>query len=332
MKLRIIPLFLLALLSACSKGQKDTATSATNAQPAVEVPDFNADSAYSYVNRQVSFGSRVPNTEAHRLCAAYLAGELRRHGATVTEQTTEVSAYDGTNLHITNLIGSYAPENPIRILLCAHWDSRPWADADPDEKNHRKPILGANDGASGVGVLLELARMIHQKAPRVGVDLILFDAEDYGLPQWEDRSSDPNAGESTWCLGSQYWATHPHVENYMPRYGILLDMVGGEKATFYKEGYSMDFAAAIVEKVWSQAAAAGYAEYFIDGHSGYVTDDHLFVNRLAHIPCIDIIPADLQNGGFSPVWHTLKDDMSAISAATLKAVGQTVAAVIYHEQ
>ncbi len=292
-------------------------------------PTFNADSAYSYIDRQVSFGPRVPNTEAHEACAAFLISELERHGARVIAQKTDLTAYDGTILHTTNIIGSYQPENPKRVLLFAHWDSRPWADHDPDPTKHHTPILGANDGASGVGVLLEIARLLHSDSTQIGVDLIFFDAEDYGTPQWDQTG---RRDETTWCLGSQFWAKNPHVENYNARFGILLDMVGGKDARFYQEGYSRQTAKWVVDKVWSQAASLDYSHFFITQPSGGVIDDHYFVNKLARIPCIDIIPTDTENHGFGYFWHTEKDNMDVIDKTTLKAVGQTVTSVIYSEK
>lgn len=320
--------FLLSLFLACQgKGSQNTVESPGTA--AVDIPLFNADSAYRHIAEQVAFGPRVPDTEAHSRCADYLEQMLSRYGAQVTRQQAQVIRYDGKKLPITNLIGTYYPEKSARILLMAHWDCRPWADADPDPANHHTPIPGANDGASGVAVLLEIARLLGQQQPNVGVDILFFDAEDAGTPRW---ASTPNGDDShTWCLGSQYWAAMPHKENYIARFGILLDMVGGRNATFYQEGYSRGYAAHVIAKVWSQAAALGYAGYFIDRAGGYVTDDHLPVNETLGIPSIDIVPTDTENGGFCPQWHTMEDDLPLIDPATLKAVGQTIAAVVYSE-
>ncbi len=302
--------------------QEDSAT-------VVSAPSFNADSAYQYISRQVAFGPRVPNTPEHERCAEYLQAELERHGATVTAQKGEVTAYDGTLLRITNLIGSYKAENPKRVLLFAHWDTRPWADHDTDASKHRTPILGANDGASGVGVLLEMARLIHAQAPEIGIDIIFFDAEDYGTPQWARESRND---EATWCLGTQYWARNPHVDGYNARYGILLDMVGGKNATFYQESLSREAAQWVVDKVWKKADSLGYGSFFIPEEGVPVTDDHLFVNRIANIPSIDIIPIDRENGGFGYFWHTMQDNMDVIDIRTLQAVGHTLMEIIYNER
>lgn len=320
----------IGLLAAC----KDKPSTATPEQAesvsARQCPVvFSADSAMAYVEAQCAFGPRVPNSEAHRLCGDYLVNEFRRRGLTVVEQKADLTAWDGNVLHSRNIIASYKPELSDRVIVCAHWDCRPWADADKDERRHREPVMGANDGASGVAVLLELARQLSQIAPKVGVDLICFDSEDYGRPYWAEGGD----GSSDWCLGSQHWAQQPHVEGYAARYGILLDMVGGEGARFHYEGYSLQYAQPVVGKVWNAAHTAGFGEYFPMRDGGYVTDDHVPLNEVAQIPCIDIIPFNATPGqSFSPHWHTVNDTPENISPATLRAVGQTVVQVLWEEQ
>ena len=318
----------LSAFSCAGGSNKQQSAPAASQDVTVQVPQFNADSAYTYIHRQVDFGPRVPNTEGHVACGEYLAGELERFGASVTSQHVDLIAYDGTLLKARNIIGSYKPETKKRIALFAHWDTRPWADNDSDEKNHHTPILGANDGASGVGVLLEIARQLQQQQPALGIDIVLFDAEDYGAPQFYDGTH----REESWCLGSQHWARHPHVENYNARFGLLLDMVGGANSLFFKEGYSEEYAPDINRKVWEAARRLGYGNTFVEGNGGgFITDDHIFVNRLARIKTIDIIASDAQ-GEFVPTWHTVNDNMDHIDKQTLKAVGQTVLEVIYKEQ
>jgi Zn-dependent M28 family amino/carboxypeptidase len=308
-----------------SKAGQSAADGKTRA--AVSVPTFSADSAYRYVEAQVGFGPRVPNTPAHTACADYLTDRLKAFGATVAVQQFEVAAYDGTLLKARNIIGSYRPETKKRIALFSHWDSRPWADADPDAKKHYTPVLGANDGASGVGVLLEVARQLNRQLPALGIDIILLDVEDYGAHQ--DYKG--NHREEFWGMGAQYWARNPHVPAYRARFGILLDMVGGKGARFRYESYSEQYASSVNRKVWKAARSLGFGDIFVQQAGFPVTDDHLFVNRYAGIPTIDIVPYS-ENSSFFEHWHTVRDDMDAIDKSTLQAVGQTVLEVIYKEQ
>jgi len=312
--------------NSCQSGKKTTAVVEVY-QP--QSPAFNADSAYRYVEEQVAFGPRVPGTAAHEACGDYLTAKLTAFGAGVTEQRAEVTHYDGRRLPIRNIIGSYAPEQEKRVLLFAHWDSRPFADEENDPMRRQQPIAGADDGASGVGALLEIARQLQQQPLEMGVDIIFFDLEDWGQPSFESKQV---AGD-WWCMGSRYWAEEPHVENYRAAYGILLDMVGSAGATFLKEGYSLQYAPAIVERVWSAAHKLGYGSYFPLQQGGYITDDHVPVNEMKRAPSINIINLKRETRtGFGPHWHTLNDDMRNIDRNTLKAVGQTVMEVIYTEK
>lgn len=324
----LFPVALIACGNSKKSSSNDKMTDSENST-AVEVPTFSADSAYHYIAKQLDFGPRVPNTKEHEACANYLESKLNQFGAKVYRQNFDAIAYNGTVLKASNIIGAYKPELKKRVALFAHWDTRPWADNDPNAKNHRTPVMGANDGASGVAVLLEIARQIQIKEPEIGIDIVLFDAEDYGTPTFDGASK-----EEDWCLGSQYWGRMPHVPNYFARFGILLDMVGGKDATFFQEGYSMYFAKDINKKVWKQAHKLGYNKYFVNQEGGTIVDDHLFVNKLANIRTIDIIPyhPENQQSSFGDVWHTVNDDLDNISKETLQAVGQTVLAVIYNEK
>lgn len=328
--LQILYLCLLILAAtACGSSKKNTQEQEDlSEEPTVQAPLFNADSAYAYVARQVEFGPRVPNTQAHRNCGNYLEAQLKKFGAKVYSQEAELMAYDGTLLKARNLIGVYNPDTRKRVLLCAHWDTRPYADEGEEEKHHT-PIDGANDGASGVGVLLEIARQIQLQAPTIGIDIVFFDAEDYGTPDFYDGPRKPD----TWCLGSQYWGRIPHVPDYKARFGILLDMVGGKGATFYYEGYSRRTANQAMQKIWKAAHRRGYDNFFIQSAGGEVTDDHIYVNQFRQIPCVDIIDFNPHTDtGFNPNWHTVNDNMEHIDKATLQAVGQTVMDVIYNEK
>jgi len=322
---------LLIMITSCNntakQNQAGTDSTAMN-KPKVEIPAFNKDSAYSYVVKQLAFGPRVPGTSAHEKCAEYMTAKLQSWSKDVYVQKHRMAAFNGKVLEGKNIIASWKPELKNRILLCAHWDSRPWADHDPDPKNRRKPVDAANDGASGVGILMEVARQFSLKEPAIGVDIILFDLEDYGPPQ------DESVGEDKWWgLGSQYWAQNPHKPGYSARYGILLDMVGAPGATFLLEGFSKENAGDVQQKVWDIANRIGYSSYFRYEKGTYVTDDHLPIMKYLNIPVVDMIHLDkTTESGFYAYWHTTHDNLAAIDASTLKAVGQTLLTVAYEEQ
>ncbi len=321
----------LLLLLGCNTQKKDSNQPSEKKEIAtVVVPQFSADSAYRYIKEQVDFGVRVPNTFGHTRCANYLEKKLKSFGAETMVQKASVTTFDGTVLNIRNIIGSFNTNAQTRVLLFAHWDTRPWADNDPNSSNYKKPILGANDGASGVGVLLEIARQLGMKSTNIGVDIIFFDAEDYGA---SSRLHSSVNSQDTWCLGSQYWAKNKHKPRYHARYGILLDMVGAKNATFYREEFSNSYAKHIVDKIWTEANALGFSTYFVNKSSSWITDDHYYVNDVAGIPSVDIIQyKEDSETGFFEHWHTLDDTMKNIDKNTLNAVGTTVLNVIYKEK
>jgi glutaminyl-peptide cyclotransferase len=284
-------------------------------------PAMNADSMYVYIERQLAFGPRIPGTPAHAACASWMAEEFKRQGAVVTVQAATATGSDGKPVPIKNVIASYNPGNQRRIIVSAHWDSRPRADK--DGKNPGAPVPAANDGGSGVAVILEIARQFKAKAPLLGVDLILWDAEDNG--NYEDNES--------WCVGSQYWSKNKHVPNYRALYGINLDMVGAKDARFSKDAYSLQYASTETDRLWNIAHSLGYGSYFPLQKKDYASiDDHYFVMQIAGIPMVEVIDRSLTTGEFFPHWHTTTDDMAAIDRQTLKAVGQTVLEVLYREQ
>ena len=323
----LIVTFLFLFVSCNDSNTNKNKTIIKEEAVAIVVPHFDSDSAFYFVKAQTDFGPRVPNSEAHRKCALFLQAQLEKYCDKVIVQPFVARTYDGTKIDGKNIIGSFFPEKERRILLAAHWDSRPFADNDPDPAHRDMPIDGANDGASGVGVLLEIARQLKEKNPTVGVDIIFFDAEDWGTPSGQNIEGD------WWCLGSQYWAKNQHVANYKAAFGILLDMVGAPNAQFMQEGFSMQFAARIVAKVWAKAYQLGYKNYFLNIASNQITDDHLYINKLAKIPMINIIHQDnTTRTGFNPTWHTLQDNISNIDKHTLYVVGTTVLGVVYDEE
>lgn len=315
------------ILWSCGTKKEKKETVAQKPQHTVKVPNFNPDSAYAFTAKQVAFGPRTLNSTAHKKTGDYLVQKFKSYGGKVYEQTFDAKGYDGETYYLRNIIASFNPKQKKRIILASHWDTRPIADMDTVDTN--KPIDGANDGAAGVGVILEIARVISQNAgPNVGVDMVLFDGEDNGEPEGQ-RS---RGSQIYWCLGSQYWAKHPHVANYSAYYGILLDMVGAKNATFFKEGGSMQFAPTVMNQVWSNAHELGYGRYFIDQPAGGITDDHIFVNRDAKIPMIDIVDCNpALDTYFKAYHHTHADNMDLISKESLDAVGETLLHTLYWE-
>lgn len=324
-QLTLILLVAFVLVSCGKKKPVDDAPGTT----LVSAPVFEPDSAYRQVSRQVAFGPRVPNTPAHDKAASFLVQTLKRHGAVVVQQEFEATTVDGTRVKLVNIIASHQPQLQKRVLLAAHWDTRPFADKDSVKRN--ASFDGADDGASGVGVLLEISRLIQLQQPRTGVDIILFDGEDWGEKSGESRPPTPENLEEWWCLGSQHWSRDPHRPGYQAYYGILLDMVGAKNARFFREGLSMQYAPRIVDKVWKTAAALGYRQ-FIFQNTAPLIDDHKFMNIHAGIPTIDIINYDPAAESFGAHHHTTGDNMDIISKETLRAVGHTVVQVIYAEQ
>ncbi|REJ81025.1 MAG: glutamine cyclotransferase [Bacteroidetes bacterium] len=305
-------------------GKKDVQTnSQAESHQQVLVPEFNADSAYVYIQQQVDFGPRVPNSKAHAQCADFLLSYFQKLTPHVQIQNGQVQTYDKTKINLKNIIASFSPEKSRRILLFAHWDTRPWADQDPTDQS--KPNLGADDGGSGVGVLMEIARHISVSEPLFGIDIILFDAEDWG------KKGGGHESEDSYCLGAQYWVKNPHLPSYSADYGILLDLVGGKNSQFRLEGHSMNYASFLQQKIWKTAVNIGYSDYFLFQQGGYVIDDHYYVNQ-AGIPSVNIIASSATTAnGFPKHWHTHEDNMDVIDRKTLKAVGQTVLHVIYRE-
>lgn len=322
-----ILLLLSVILSACATKPSQTVVSS----------DFSADSAYAFIEKQMAFGPRVPNSEAHTQCVIWLIQQLRDYGAEVSLQKGLMTDYSGRKQEVYNIIGHFSnntQQQSNAIMLCAHYDTRPWCDEEAEYTDRYYNVPGANDGASGVGVLLEIARQLSLRSqdstlhqlPQP-VDIIFFDCEDMGTPSFYTGQQ----RENTWCLGSQLWAERYIANDYQGceyQYGILLDMVGAPDATFPHEYYSMQFAENYMERIWRNAASLGYGKYFVKNLAYPITDDHYYVN-LAGVPCVDIIHYDAKRStGFASWWHTRNDDMGNISKETLQAVGKTVMSVL----
>lgn len=325
-----ILLLCVVVLQFCfSCGKKQSSPfEATEDYSKIDIPQFSADSAYLYVKTQCDFGPRVPNSKAARDCGNYIIDFMKQYADTVIVQSFSATLWNGNTVEGRNIIASFNPDSETRVLMAAHWDSRLWADHDPDQSNHHTPILGANDGASGVGVLMEIARIFKTKPNSQGLDIVFFDIEDQGSPQWSDVEIED---QSDWCLGSQHWAKNPHIPFYHADYGILLDMVGYKNARFTKEAQSMYYAASTMNKIWDIASAKGYSDIFVSEKTYPIMDDHVWVNQIAKIPMIDIVQNDV-SGSFFPYWHTLGDNMEQIDSKTLKIVGDVCLTAIYSGQ
>ncbi len=301
---------LICILSACGDDTPDAEVTTDAA-----CLEFHADSAYQYIQTQVDMGPRIPGTAVQRRCADWLQEELGKHADEIFVQKTNVDVA-GKTLPCINIIGSFSPELKNRILLLAHWDTRPWA----DKEDKSKKIDGADDGASGVGVLLEIARQISGNLSNIGVDILLVDVEDYGM----------SGEEKSYCKGSQYWSQNPHTPGYSARFGILLDMVGGAGNVFFEETISKNYAQNVVNDLWNTGNRLGYNNYFRYNTGMSVEDDHFYVNTVAHIPTIDVLGYSTEME-FPTHHHTTKDNMSIIDRQTLKAVGQSVLQLLCNE-
>lgn len=333
MRKGLIIVFVLMVVACDHQPNKPQPTD-SKPKSTVVIPTFDADSAYAFVKAQTDFGPRVPNTTAHEQCAQWLIDKLSEYADTVVVQDFRTRIFNNMGIDGKNIIASFHPNAAKRIVLCAHWDSRPFADHDPDETNWNHPIDGANDGASGVGVLLENARCFHNTPlpEKLGVDIILFDLEDYG-PRQDQSERYYDDRRNHWALGSQYWAAQPHKLGYTAAYGILLDMVGGSQPNFMKEYYSQGYANWLSNKVWRTAQDLGYRQYFVNELGEPISDDHLSLNEIAGIPTIDIIDLkpNSSNGCFPEVWHTLQDHIENIDKTTLGMVGNVLNHTVYQE-
>jgi glutaminyl-peptide cyclotransferase len=282
-----------------------------------QIPTASGKRAFSFLTAQTDFGPRNPNSPGHAACLTYLMSMMSGLADRVSRQDFTHEGYDGEILELSNVVASFRPEATARILLCAHWDTRPRADQDPDTSKRHLLILGANDGASGVAVLLELASLFKQTPPPIGVDLVLFDGEDYG------KESD----HQLYFLGARYYAAHKQ-DRTPPRFGILLDMVGDTYLDLPVESFSRRYAPDVVDLVWKTAARLGYGQ-FSPAEGTEVLDDHIPLNE-AGIRTIDIIDfnyPDLTNR----FWHTHQDIPANCSSESLEAVANVLSSVVYSQ-
>jgi len=324
--LPVLSLLVFLLAGGCGNSNQSQLSELSLESKGRSVPDFNPDSAYQFVQQQVDFGTREPGSEGHAQTKNYLRKKLVSFagpGSVFSQQFTHIG-YEGDTLELANIIAAFNLEASDRIMLCAHWDTRPRAEEAATEAGKNQPILGADDGGSGVAVLLELARNFEQNPPPIGVDIVLFDGEDYGKKDSLQH----------YFLGSRHWVENPPVPGYSPRFAILLDMVGAEDAVFPKERYSMQYAGPLVNQLWNLAAELGFEAYFINEPGSAIQDDHVVINEQTDIPTMNIIHHKRVEGSnsvqFPDHWHTQKDDMRNIDANTLDAVGSVLAELIYN--
>lgn len=300
------------LLAGCNDAGGDAGGGSLPAA-AVDRPAFGAGRAYDYLERQVAFGPRIPGTEGHARQLEWMKEFLAQRADTVSEQRFTHTTAGGETLRLTNLFARFRPGAEERILLVAHWDTRPLADQSPDPADRTLPVLGANDGASGTAVLLELANLFAERPPPIGVDLLLVDGEDYG-PTGEDM-----------YLGAKHFAAH-QPPGYAPRYGVLLDMVGDRDPRFPIEGYSERYAPEVVQRVWGLAREMGYGDVFVSSPGLFIEDDHVPLNR-GGIRTIDVI--DFEYGPENRYWHTPLDVPANTSPESLGIVGDVMAELVY---
>jgi hypothetical protein len=306
----------LALLAGCSPGDGARAEAGVGAVREIAVedrraPGFDAASAFGLLERQVAFGPRAPGSPGHAAQLEWMTSYLEARADTVWRQAFEHAGPEGETLSLSNVFARFRPELRDRVLLVAHWDTRPTADEDPDPALRDRPIPGANDGASGVAVLLQLADMFAADPPPIGVDLLLVDGEDYAPGHM--------------YLGATHFATRGAV-GYAPLYGVVVDMVADRSPRFPQEGYSRRDAPEVVSRIWTMAARLGYSGHFPVTPGIFITDDHVPLNE-AGIRTANII--DFDYGPGNAYWHTHEDRLENVGPEGLEAVGTVLAELIY---
>jgi glutaminyl-peptide cyclotransferase len=295
--------------ASCSRGGGETLPLEARA----DRPDFPADTAFKLLAQQVAFGPRIPGQPGHERQLQWMRSYLAARADSLEVQGFTTTTTGGETLHLTNLIAHFQPERQDRVLLITHWDTRPLADQSADEADRQKPVPGANDGASGTAVLMQLADMLKKQPPPVGVDLLFVDGEDYG-PSTADM-----------FLGATYFVQHLPA-GYKPLYGVLLDMIGDQQLHIPVEGYSAQNAPEVVQRVWSVARDLGYGDVFVPDAGGAISDDHVALNQ-GGIRTIDLI--DFDYGPGNRFWHTPQDLPENTSAKSLGIVGEVMAELVY---
>jgi hypothetical protein len=273
---------------------------------------FDGATALTYVKTQLDFGPRIPNSDGARRCGDWIIAAMRAHADTVVVQSWTHTTADGKQLALRNILARWRPQAAERVLYVTHWDTRPVADDDPDPANRTKPMPGANDGASGVALFVELADVLKRTPPAVGVDLLFVDGEDYG--QFQPKEQDV-------LLGSRYFAAHLPGPDYRPLYGVLFDMIGQRDLQIYEEGNSVQRAPEVVARVWQAAADMGYSDVFIPRSKYTISDDHVPLLD-AGLRVIDVIDYDY------PVHHTTHDTIDQVSAQSLQIVGDVATGLV----
>lgn len=296
----VIALAALSLLAACREAPRPR--------------EFDGASAFHYIETQVGFGPRVPNTEPHTRMAAWLDSMLRTRSDTLVVQRWDHVTAKGDTLHLTNFLARFNPAAPKRLLFLAHWDSRPTADS-PKSADKTKPVLGANDGGSGVALLLGVADALKKAPTTLGVDLLFDDGEDYG--DFEKTPMDV-------LIGARYYGAH-QPPGPQPLYAVLWDLVADRDLQIYQEGNSLVGAPEVVERVWETARELGYAGRFVASPRHTLIDDHLELQKVG-IRAIDVVDFDYS------WWHTPFDTIDKVSAASLQIVGDVAMALVRKEE
>ncbi|MEX2116344.1 MAG: M28 family peptidase, partial [Bacteroidota bacterium] len=314
-----LPAFFFAtclMLTACGESRRESpGQSGSTSIPAMEVPTFDGQRAFQYLKQQTDFGPRNPGSDGYRQCLAFLHSELSTRADSVFLQRFSYRTSRGESYQGTNIVARFGRTPGPRILLTAHWDTRPWADQDVNPGNYAKPILGANDGASGVAVLLEFARIFSTNPPPAGFDIVLFDAEDVG----------ESGNSESYAQGSQYFAKNLPA-NTQYRYAINFDMVGDKNLEIRRESNSDTYAPALMDAVFNRARLLRYPQ-FIDEKIPGIYDDHIPLNQ-ANIPAIDLIDFNYPDHT-NRYWHSMDDTPDKCSPESLDAVGTVILHLLY---